>query len=104
MQKQSGSRDISRKGSAMDRGATGRVMVAEPQVTETRPVVLDRPTPQPLEWSGVLAQKGYVFGADISGDGECVVLADLSGNVIGRSEEAHSRTGVDTGMAPGQVV
>jgi glucokinase len=88
----------------MNKGATGRVMLAEPQVTEARPAAPAHSIPQPLEWSGVLAQKGYVFGVDISGDGERVVLADLSGNIVGRSGEAHRRASEEASTAPSQVV
>jgi glucokinase len=83
----------------MNRGATGRVILAEPAIAEAGPGLLSRSTPQPLEWSGVLAQKGYVFGIDISGDGERVVLADLSGNVVGRS----SATTEKSNIAPGEL-
>lgn len=76
-------------------------MVAEPVVTEATPIVLSRPTTQTMEWSGVLAQKGYVFGADISVESERVVLADLSGNVIGRAQSA---VGKDTSVAPDDVI
>ena len=83
--------------------------MAEPAVAEARPDVVKRSTPKPLEWSGVLAQKGYVLGADICGDGERVVLADLSGNVVGRSGGAHRRAGSSIGgenadVAPDAVV
>lgn len=93
----------------MNRGASGRVVLAEPTVLEVEPEVLNRPTAQTLEWSGVLAQKGYVFGVDVSADGERVVLADLSGNVVGRSAEAHGRAGSsssggDSGVAPDLIV
>src|SRR5438270_12894513 len=40
--------------------------------------------PEPLDWSGILAQQGYVFGVDISGEAERVVLADVRGTVLGR--------------------
>ena len=46
--------------------------------------MLDRPLTRPLDWSGVLAQSGYVFGVDISTAGETVVLADLQGNLVSR--------------------
>ena len=60
-----------------------------PPVVTTDARVLDRPITQPLDWSGVLAQSGYVFGIDISAAGETVVLADLRGNLVSRiSEEA----------------
>ncbi len=92
----------------MNRVATGNVILAEPDVAEAVPDVLNRSTPQPLEWSGVLAQKGYVLGADISGDGERVVLADLRGSVVGRSEQAHGRAadadGGIAGISPAEVV
>jgi glucokinase len=42
----------------------------------------------PLDWSGVLAQQGYVFGVDISSYGERVVLADLRGVIVGRDHYA----------------
>jgi glucokinase len=48
-----------------------------------------RALPEPLDWSGILAQQGYVFGVDISGDGERVVLADLRGTVLGREGFEH---------------
>ncbi|MEO5951718.1 MAG: ROK family protein [Chloroflexia bacterium] len=85
----------------MNKGSTGRVMVAEAAVTEATPIGLSRPTTQPLEWSGVLAQKGYVFGADISVDSERVVLADLSGNVVDR---IYSPVDAGTSVAPEDVV
>lgn len=76
-------------------------MLAEPDKGGATPEVLRRSTPQTLEWSGVLAQKGYVFGVDISVEGERVVLADLRGNIVGRS---HASSDTDTSNSPGDVV
>ena len=59
---------------------------------------------QPLEWSGVLAQQGYVFGVDISGDGERVVLADLRGNVLGRSAHVSGHSPNPLPAPPNEVV
>lgn len=84
----------------MNKTQTGGVVLAEPVVSEARPDVLNRPATQPLEWSGVLAQKGYVLGADISAESERVVLADLSGNVIDRAS-ANIEEG--TSVAPDDV-
>ncbi|MEP6776744.1 MAG: hypothetical protein ABJA50_14210, partial [Chloroflexota bacterium] len=68
--------------------AEHKTLIVPPAVT-TDARVLDRPITQPLDWSGVLAQSGYVFGIDISAAGETVVLADLRGNLVSRiSEEA----------------
>jgi glucokinase len=79
----------------MNRSAK-RVPVPVPVVTEAGETVEDAHhahhagrAPLPLDWSGVLAQQGYVFGVDISGYGERVVLADLRGFVLGR--DSHVR-------------
>jgi glucokinase len=42
-----------------------------------------RPSTQPLDWSGVLAQQGYVFGVDISAESQRVALADVHGSIVG---------------------
>src|SRR6476646_5752948 len=66
----------------MNKGVETVVVVAD---TETKQQEhREYKATQPLDWSGVLAQQGYVFGVDISADGERVVLADLRGNVLGR--------------------
>src|SRR5690242_7782308 len=75
----------------MNKGAETSVVMAE---TETAQVPKVHTSTQPLEWSGVLAQQGYVFGVDISADGERVVLADLRGNVLGR--DAHVKQSPDS--------
>jgi glucokinase len=43
----------------------------------------NRPVTQPLDWSGVLAQQGYVFGVDISAESQRVALADVHGTIVG---------------------
>lgn len=48
-------------------------------------VVGERKATPLADWSGVLAHQGYVFGVDMSGDGERVVLCDLHGNAVGRA-------------------
>lgn len=53
------------------------------------------------DWSGVLAQQGYVFGVDMSGDGERVVLCDLHGAVLGRA--SYNRP-LDEGRAPDETM
>lgn len=45
-------------------------------------------------WSGVLAEQGYVVGANISGAGERVVLVDLNGNVVARNSFLRPAEGV----------
>jgi glucokinase len=40
-------------------------------------------------WSGVLAEQGYVVGVDVSAGGERVVLSDLDGSVIARDAHLH---------------
>lgn len=52
-------------------------------------------------WSGVLAEQGYVIGVDISAGGERVVLSDLEGNIVARDAHLHN-----DGVAhrPGEVV
>lgn len=59
--------------------------------TATEEETFARHLPQPLDWSGVLAQQGYVVGIDIGGEGERVALADLHGGIIGR--ESHLAQG-----------
>jgi glucokinase len=46
-----------------------------------------------LDWSSVLAERGYIFGVDISGSGEHVALADVRGNVVGRDAYARPDNG-----------
>lgn len=55
----------------------------------------------PLDWSGVLAEQGYVLGADISGGGERVLLADVRGNVISRDDHVRDD---DSPPQPDEVV
>ena len=59
-------------------------VMVPPVATAPDAIMLDRPITRPLDWSGLLAQNGYVFGVDISAAGETVVLADLRGNLVSR--------------------
>jgi glucokinase len=81
----------------MNREADTTTVVVDVEPRESRAV-------QPLEWSGVLAQQGYVFGVDISGDGERVVLADLRGNVLGRSAHSSSNSPSPLPAPPDEVM
>lgn len=65
------------------------------------PAVSTRNT-APLEWSGLLAQQGYVLGVDISGGGERVVLSDVRGNILGR--ESYSYTGLGGSQSPEMAI
>ncbi len=81
----------------MNRGAETVVVAAVPEARQ-------RPVTQPLDWSGVLAQHGYVFGVDISADGERVVLADLRGNVLGRTAHVSSESPNPSPAPPDEVI
>src|SRR5947207_521370 len=70
-------------GITMNRGADTTVVMTDLEHGTEEPRTY--PATQPLDWSGVLAQQGYVFGVDICADGERVVLADVRGNVLGRN-------------------
>jgi glucokinase len=73
----------------MRKVAEATVVAVEP---ESQQATREYPVTQPLDWSGVLAKQGYVFGVDISADGERVVLADLRGKVVGmRNSEFGTR-------------
>lgn len=61
----------------MDRAAAQSTTAATDVAAEGK-----RPATQPLEWSGVLAQQGYVFGMDISAESQRVALADVRGNIV----------------------
>ncbi len=62
----------------MDKAAGQSTVAVAPATAEGK-----RPTTQPLDWSGVLAQQGYVFGVDISAESQRVALADVHGSVVG---------------------
>jgi glucokinase len=62
----------------MDRAAARSTVALTDATAEGK-----RPTTQPLDWSGVLAQQGYVFGVDISAESQRVALADVHGSVVG---------------------
>jgi glucokinase len=62
----------------MDKAAGQSTVAVAPATAEGK-----RPTIQPLDWSGVLAQQGYVFGVDISAESQRVALADVRGSVVG---------------------
>src|SRR5213596_1598011 len=55
----------------------------------------------PLDWSGVIAEQGYVLGVDISGGGERAVLADLHGRVVSRHVYQRPHEGP---QQPGEVL
>jgi glucokinase len=76
----------------------------ETAVAELDVLEIESTAAQPLEWSGVLAQQGYVFGVDISGDGERVVLADLRGNVLGRSAHLSGQSPNPLPAPPDEVI
>src|SRR5690349_840807 len=81
----------------MNRGAETTVAVADPETRE-------RTLTQPLEWSGVLAQQGYVFGVDVSSEGERVVLADLRGNVLSRAGHLRAQSPNPAPHSPDEVI
>lgn len=54
-----------------------------------------RPTTQPLDWSGVLAEQGYVFGVDISAEAQRVALADVRGTVVGSASNGAGSLNLD---------
>jgi len=81
----------------MNRGAETAVVAAELEARQ-------RPVTQPLDWSGVLAQHGYVFGVDISAEGERVVLADLRGTVLGRTAHVSNESPNPSMAPPDEVI
>jgi glucokinase len=81
----------------MNRGAETAVVAAEVEARQ-------RPVTQPLDWSGVLAQHGYVFGVDISAEGERIVLADLRGTVLGRTAHVSSESPNPSMAPPDEVI
>jgi glucokinase len=91
----------------MNRGADTTVVMTDLEHGTEEPSTY--PATQPLDWSGVLAQQGYVFGVDICADGERVVLADVRGNVLGRNTHLRQQSaGPDSSLylpySPDEVI
>jgi glucokinase len=83
----------------MNNGAEAAVVLPATEQEQVR----THPRTHTLDWTGVLAQQGYVFGVDITGNGERVALADVRGTVMG-STSSTRKGDSDTPVTPNEVV
>jgi glucokinase len=82
----------------MDRAAAHST-VATTEVTDRD----KRPATQPLDWAGVLAQQGYVFGVDISAESQRVALADVRGSILATASDGAGALTLDPAAVVEQV-